>query len=145
MRIKCGVIGDPVNLASRIESMTKHLACFLLISHHTRDRLRSPERFELRLVDRLRVKGKTTPVTLYEVLDAEPPRRREAKRRSLPRFHEAMAAYEAGRFHEAEQLLSECLASCSDDGAAASLLARARRHRIEAPPSWDGIDTLDEK
>jgi predicted ATPase/class 3 adenylate cyclase len=145
MRIKCGVIGDPVNLASRIESLTKHLGCALLISHHTRELLGDPPPFDLRLVDRVRVKGKLLPITLFEVLDAEPPARAEAKRRTLPHFDAAMAEYVQGHFELAERLFCECSRQCPGDGAAATLAARSRRYRTEPPLEWTGIDTLTEK
>jgi class 3 adenylate cyclase len=145
MRIKCGVIGDPVNIASRVELLTKHLGSAVLVSHHTRDGLRSPEQFALRTVDRVRVKGKLDPITLYEVLDAEPPKRADGKRRTLEIFEEARALYSEGRFEKAERLFHECLAICPDDGAAAHLAGRARRYRAEPPKSWDGIETLLEK
>lgn len=145
MRIKCGVIGDPVNLASRVESLTKQLGCSLLISHYTRELLEEPQQFNLRLVDRVRVHGSATPLTLFEVLDAEPAARVEAKQRTLPRFVEAMETYRAGEFQKAERLFHECLMSCPDDGAAATLAARSRRHLAEPPASWNGVDNMTKK
>ncbi|HEY2406670.1 MAG TPA: AAA family ATPase [Polyangiaceae bacterium] len=144
-RIKCGVIGDTVNLASRIESLTKLFDCFALISQDTRDRLREPERFDLRRVDRVRVSGKTQPITLFEVLDAEPPARRDAKRRSHAAFQAALDAYFAGHFADAAAAFDACSTTCPDDGAALRLCARARRHQRERPPDWDGISALTEK
>lgn len=143
-RLKCGVIGDPVNLASRIESLTKRLRSFLLISHETRDALRTPDAFELRRVDHVRVKGKSTPIVLYEVLDSEPVALREAKHRSLPRFQEAMAAYEATDFGRAARLFEACGAGV-DDGAANSLARRCREFSANPPSEWDGVYSLSEK
>src|SRR6185503_17629259 len=144
-RIKCGVIGDPVNVASRIESLTRHFRCALLISHHTREQLRDPNQFEVRAVDRVRLKGKSLPITLYEVLEAEPAPRAEAKRRTHSKFDEARALYERGEFGDSERLFCECLAICPEDGAAQYLAVRSRRYRVEPPRDWDGVDTLTEK
>ncbi|HEY3495654.1 MAG TPA: AAA family ATPase [Polyangiaceae bacterium] len=144
-RLKCGVIGDPVNVAARVEALTKHFGCFLLVSHFTRDQLKEPERFELRLVDCVRVKGKTTPIRLYEALAAEPDPRREGKLRTLGSFEEAMDHYLAGRFREAERLFRLCLTLCPNDGAAALLAARCLHHDSEPPPAWEGVHTLTEK
>jgi class 3 adenylate cyclase len=144
-RIKCGVIGDPVNLAARLESLTKHFGCFVVLSHFTRDRLREPEAFVLRRIDRVRVKGKRTPITLYEVLDAEPETRREGKLRTLARFEEAIESYLGGRFMLAERLFQACLQTCPDDGAAALLAARCAHQRSLPQGAWDGVYTLTEK
>jgi predicted ATPase/class 3 adenylate cyclase len=144
-RIKCGVVGDPVNLASRIEALTKRFGSFLLISHETRDRLAAPDAFELRRVDHVRVQGKRVPIVLYEVLDAEPPARRDAKQRTRARFEEALLSYMDGRFDESERLFQACLASAPEDGAARHFVERCREHRTRPPVAWDGVDTLTEK
>jgi predicted ATPase/class 3 adenylate cyclase len=144
-RLKCGVIGDPVNLASRIESLTKRLSSFLLISHETRDLLSAPDAFELRRVDHVRVKGRSSPIVVYEVLDAEPEPRRDAKRRSLARFEEAMALYTNGEFGRAESLFEACFVNGGDDGAAATLAARCHDYRLHPPREWSGVFTLTEK
>jgi predicted ATPase/class 3 adenylate cyclase len=144
-RLKCGVIGDPVNLASRVESLTKLLRCCMLLTHHTQERLRAASTFELRRVGRVRVKGKLAPIQLFEVIDAEPHGRAEGKRRTKAHFEDGLNAYEAGQFEAAERRFCECLQACPEDGAAAVLAARARHYRLERPKLWEGIDTLDEK
>jgi class 3 adenylate cyclase len=144
-RIKCSVIGDPVNLASRLESLTKSFSCFALISESTRNSLRNPLRFDLRMVDRVRVKGKLQPITLFEILDAEPAPIAEAKRRSRARFEEALMLYFAGNFVDAGRLFEECLAGCENDGAAKQLHARCLEYRARRPANWDGINVLTEK
>jgi predicted ATPase/class 3 adenylate cyclase len=144
-RIKCGVVGDPVNLAARIESLTRRFGSFLLISHETRDRLKNPEAFELRRIDRVRVKGKRNPIDLYEVLDAEPALRRDAKRQTRARFDEALSAYIDGRFDEAERLFRACVVSAPEDGAAEQLAVRSREYRLKPPVGWDGVDGFTEK
>jgi predicted ATPase/class 3 adenylate cyclase len=144
-RIKCGVVGDPVNLAARIESLTRRFGSFLLISHETRDRLKAPEAFELRRLDRVRVKGKRAPIDLYEVLDAEPALRRDAKRQTRARFDEALSAYVDGRFDEAERLFRACVVSAPEDVAAELLALRSREYRLRPPEAWDGVDGFTEK
>ncbi|MCB9756495.1 MAG: AAA family ATPase [Myxococcales bacterium] len=67
-RMEGTVISDAVNVASRIEGLTKQYEVALLISESTRAALARPEDFQLRRVDRVRVKGRGEPVTIYEVL-----------------------------------------------------------------------------
>lgn len=71
-RLKCGVVGDTVNIASRIEQLTKRYGARLLIGEQTFAALTAPERFALRKLDGVMVKGRRTTITVYEVLDAAP-------------------------------------------------------------------------
>lgn len=61
------VISDAVNLASRVEALTKTYALGVLISQFTRDSLARPEDYDIRLVDTVTVKGKTRPVSIFQV------------------------------------------------------------------------------
>lgn len=67
------VISDAVNLASRIESMTKNYMTPLLISEHTYYNLNNPSLYCIRFVDRVKVKGKEQCQSIYEVFDNDPP------------------------------------------------------------------------
>jgi hypothetical protein len=146
MRLKCGVIGDAVNLASRIESLSKVYGSALLISDHTRDRLSDPGRFCLRQVDRVMVKGKTQPVTLFEVLDAETPEVADPRRAVLEDYGAAVEAFYARRFAAAAEGFSRCLAAAPGDLAAQGYLQRARQHQASGvPPDWTGTLALDRK
>ncbi|MFK8002495.1 MAG: AAA family ATPase [Polyangiales bacterium] len=95
--LKCGVIGDSVNLASRVESLTKHYGVPLLISDRTRDALRSPGAWGLRHVERIVPVGTSETVTLLEVIEADV-REGEAKRRAATLHAEAVEQYYAQRF-----------------------------------------------
>ncbi|MFM7311830.1 MAG: adenylate/guanylate cyclase domain-containing protein [Cyanobium sp.] len=65
-KIESTVIGETVNLASRIEALTKHYDCRILISQTVVDRLREPQRFLLRLVDQsVMIRGIDRPMALY--------------------------------------------------------------------------------
>ncbi|HMY47390.1 MAG TPA: 7TM diverse intracellular signaling domain-containing protein, partial [Leptospiraceae bacterium] len=66
------VISDTVNLASRIEGLTKHYDAALLITEQTLFRLDDPTRYRIRLIERVRVKGKHEPVSIFEVFDGDP-------------------------------------------------------------------------
>ena len=65
------VISDAVNLASRIESLTKDYHVGLLISEYTYEQLADPRAYDIRPIDVVVVKGKTRPVTLFEVFQTQ--------------------------------------------------------------------------
>jgi Adenylate and Guanylate cyclase catalytic domain len=147
-RLKCGVIGDAVNVAARIESLTKRYRVRLLISGQAYAGLGPPLRRATRLIDRVRVAGHGEPIELFEVFEADPPLVREQKRNSLGRWETAVEHYSAGRFSEALSVLTELRASSTleEDGVLAMYLARTRQHLTSPPgPGWDGIETISEK
>jgi len=68
-RIDSTVIGDAVNVASRIEGLTKQYECNILVTESVVNSLYNPELFSLRLVDEsVKVKGKDQAISIYEVL-----------------------------------------------------------------------------
>jgi PAS domain S-box-containing protein len=103
------VISDAVNLASRVESLTKNYGVSLLITHQTFSRLTNPENYAIRMIDRVKVKGKSELVTVYEVFEADLPAIKEGKLAALEIFQEALSNYNSQKFREAEQLFAECL------------------------------------
>ena len=66
------VISDAVNLASRIEDMTKIYGATLLITEETYSHLNNASQYAIRGIDRVKVRGKTAPVTVFEVFEGEP-------------------------------------------------------------------------
>ena len=145
-RIKCGVVGDPVNHAARVESLTKVYQCVLLISHHVRDDLNDESAYSLRQVDRVQVKGRTQPVDLFEVLEAESLERREARMQTLERYQEAITHYYSADFIAAAKLFAECLVSDPTDNSALNFLARCRHHsQAGVTADWSGVERLDSK
>ena len=65
------VISDAVNLGERIESLTRHYGVRLLITDYTFNKLSDPAKYKIRMLDRIQVKGKMRPVTIYEIYDGD--------------------------------------------------------------------------
>jgi PAS domain S-box-containing protein len=102
------VISDAVNLASRVESLTKNYGVALLITQPTYSRLKNPSQYAIRTLDTVKVKGKSEAVTVYEVFDADPLEIKEGKLATLELFAQARAIYSEGKLFEAARLFSEC-------------------------------------
>jgi len=142
-RLDCTVIGDPANLASRIEGMTKVYGARLLISEATLAGILDAERYLLREVDRVRAKGKREPITVYEVLDAQLD---GAKVRTKAAFERGLQAYREADFETALNLFGACVQQAPDD-VAATLYIRRSEHYVASgvPASWSGITDMTTK
>jgi adenylate cyclase len=141
-RLAWTVMGDNVNLASRLEGMTKQYRSRIVISEGTYRQI--AQHFVCRELDRIRVKGKSQPVVVYELMDIEAAR---SKYQSLlTRFESAMGAYHDQNWREAAGRFGELLASFPDDGPTQIFLQRALEFMETAPePDWDGVYVMKGK
>ena len=145
-RLKCGVVGDTVNVASRIEQLTKVYGAKFLIGEHTYRRMREPEAFSIRMVDRVAVKGKEQAVSLYEVLDAETPDRREAKESTQNRLSRAQELYFAREFVAAHEIFTGALSHDRQDAVLSIFAERSKRYAAKPPATdWQGFESLEHK
>jgi class 3 adenylate cyclase/CheY-like chemotaxis protein len=124
------VISDAVNLASRIESLTKEYGVSLLISHQTFAKLQNPSDYNMRLIERLKVKGKSKAVAVFEVFDGDPPELRQAKLATAGIFEEGVLYYYGSSFRKAAQQFEECLRQNPEDKVAQIYLDRCQPYQI---------------
>lgn len=109
------VISDAVNVSSRLEELTKTYGVPLLISEHTLHCLEDPQRYQMRFIDRLRLKGKNEPQSVYEIYDTDPLPLRQAKARNKAQFEEALAYYHLRDIPQARSRLLACTADAPGD------------------------------
>jgi PAS domain S-box-containing protein len=121
------VISDAVNLASRLENLTKKYDVSLFISHHTLARLQDPTHYSIRLIERLKVKGKSKAVAIFEVLDGEPPEIREVKLATKTKFEEGLLLYYRHSFREAASVFQDVLSINPKDKVAQIYLERCQK------------------
>ncbi|HAA30448.1 MAG TPA: adenylate cyclase [Cyanobacteria bacterium UBA8553] len=118
------VISDAVNLASRLEGLTKNYGVSLLISHHTFTQLKDVNQYAFRILDRVHVKGKSAKVSVYEIFDADPPNIRDGKLITKTTFEEALLLYNLHSFTDAAKLFEDVLSINPQDKVARLYLDR---------------------
>jgi adenylate cyclase len=136
------VMGDAVNLGSRLEGITKVYGVGIAVGEATR--AAAPE-FAYRELDLVRVKGKNEPVAIFEPLgraDQVDPDARE----ELRRWEQALALVRAQRWDEAGQAIAGLAASHPERALYPLYLERIAHYRQHPPgPDWDGVTTFETK
>lgn len=140
-RMDSTVIGDAVNLAARLEEANKTYNTKLLISHNTLYDLSRPDHYLIRFLDRFRVKGKSQPLSIYEVFDNDSDAVRKAKLNSLEYFEQAVAYYHLKLIDRALPLFQQCIKICPDDLPAHIYLERC--YTYQATNQHMGTGELD--
>jgi len=141
-RVDYTVLGDAVNLGSRLESLTRIYGVDIIVGEHTRDAVLQ---FEFRELDRVRVKGKHKPVAIYEPLGLIDTLDK-SEREHLERFHRGLKYYRERQWDEAEREI----AALSHDDPHRKIyriyLDRISQYRKQSPPDdWDGSFTHTSK
>ena len=108
------VISDAVNLASRIEGMTKVYGVSFLIGETTYFQLEDAAKYAIRIIDQVQAKGKSEPVTVFEVFDGDPPQVIERKQQTLMLFKQGFKLYHQMKFAAADALFGDVLQVTAD-------------------------------
>ncbi|MBN9350312.1 MAG: AAA family ATPase [Chitinophagaceae bacterium] len=145
-RMQCTVLGDAVNLASRIEHLTRIYEAQFLIGENTYASLANPGAFSIRMVDYVAVKGKDKAIRLYEVLDAEEDSRRKKKEATREELSTGMYAYFNRNFSSAFTIFNELVKSDPLDTVPFIFAQRCSEYMGKTlPADWKGYEKLVRK
>ncbi len=138
------VIGDSVNLASRLEGANKAYGTSIMISEFTRELLN--EEFPLRELDLLRVKGKNQPVRVYELLGGSAAEVPAAVQQAVRIYEEGLALYRAQQWDAAIAAFERALSLHPEDGPSRTYIERCAWFK-ENPvgAEWDGVFEMKTK
>jgi class 3 adenylate cyclase/HAMP domain-containing protein len=128
------VISDAVNLASRIEGLTKLYGAAIILSDQTLDRIQEKARFEFRYLDRVKVKGKENRVEIFEVMDADSSPDATRKLNTKMDFETGIRLYQQGEYGGAAEHFKSVLKADPGDRAARLYLERCERSQAEGVP-----------
>lgn len=141
-KMEVSVIGDPVNLASRLEGLTKEYKLDLLLGESMVPLVQ--DRFALRTVDSVQVKGKTKPVRVFTVIadltagERPPP--------WLARYEEGISFYRSRQFAKGVTAFAECLREHPEDYLSSLYLKRCEDLVANPPgPDWDTVFVMHSK
>jgi len=145
-RMQGTVVADAVNLASRLEGLTRIYGSSISISEPTLSQLKDADKYKHRFVDKVQVKGKKDPVSVHEVFDGDPPAVIELKEQTKDDFEQGLCLYYDRKFSEASVKFNQVLEKHTEDRAARIYLKRSANYMVNGvPEDWTGVEILTQK
>lgn len=145
-RMDSTVISDAVNLASRLEGLTKIYGGSIIITEDTLIKLNDPNQYHFRFLDIVKVKGKKEAIYIFEIIDGEPESLRELKLRTKDDYNKALQAYKKRDFRAALDILQTIEAINPTDKTIKIYIDRCSYYLDKGVPEfWDGVESFDLK
>ncbi|MFL2772254.1 MAG: adenylate/guanylate cyclase domain-containing protein [bacterium] len=145
-RMDSTVLGDAVNLASRLEGLTKFYGCSLIISEDTHGLLSNQKKYHTRELDRVMVKGRKTPLNIHEVFNGDEEEKINLKLEFLDTFQEGMNAYRKRQWKKGLSEFKECRKAAPTDPVYQVYIGRCENFITQSPPkNWNGVYEFQEK
>ena len=142
-RMETTVISDAVNLASRLEGLTKLYGASILISGETLFKI-DPSNYNYRCLGQVKIKGRNEPVSVFEVYDAEPAAIINIKNQNKADFESAILLYNEKEFTQAKNIFQKILQINLQDRAATIYVERCEYYQRQGvPEEWSGIEDFN--
>lgn len=142
VRLETTVIGDTVNLSSRLENLTKVYRSSILISGDLYNEVRDQISYRVREIDRVLVRGRSTVSQIYEIYETDTPETIETKDANQELFRRAYELYRTGDFNGSLQCFREYQTLCPEDSVASVYIQRCLKLADRNPRGWKGVVRL---
>ena len=139
------MLGDSVNLASRIQSLNKIYKSNVLISDNTFRALKNKDDLKFREIDSVLVKGKKHPCVLYDIYSGDSPHSISKKDSTLSDFLSALQFYKSGDFSKSLGLFHKIVNAYPEDMVSKVYISRLNVLQARTPKDWDGVFEFTEK
>lgn len=140
-RFNYTVMGDEVNLASRLESLTKYYRTSILVTEQTRAAFSASKEIWFRELDLIVVKGKQEPTKIFEVLLKKLNQKEQDAHKY---FEQGRLAYTKGNWDMAIRKFEKAI-ELTNDGPSQLFLERSAKLKLHPPKGWDGVYSFDSK
>ncbi|NEP80001.1 MAG: response regulator [Okeania sp. SIO3B3] len=145
-RMQGDAFSDNVNLAARLEGLTKFYGVSIIISEAVFHNLVDANQYQIRFLDRVQVKGRNHPIKIYEVMDAETEYLLNLKKQVQSNFAQGVLHYQQQEFIMAKEYFQKVLTVNPRDKVAEIYLERVNNFLLEGTPrNWQGITIWNEK
>jgi two-component system sensor histidine kinase ChiS len=145
-RMQGDAFSDNVNLTARLEGLTRHYGVSLVITQEVVNHLPDDNQYHIRFLDRVIVKGRNEPITMYEVLDGLPEHEMNLMLNTQPDFEQGIRHYQNREFAQAKASFEKVLATNPNDGAVTLYLKWTNDFiKNDAPANWNGVTVWMEK
>jgi class 3 adenylate cyclase len=145
-RMDATTIADTVNTASRLESLTKYYKSSIIFSDATLQQISNPDRFFIRSLGFVQLKGKKAALHIHECFNGNLPEEVSSKLHTLEYFREGLDLYLQKSFEESISLFGKIIATDPKDQTAKIFLANAVRYMNNGvPENWTGVEEMVSK
>lgn len=133
-RFEATAIGDAVNIVFRMQDLTKRFLTRCIFSNETLTELTDASFFQIRFLGHVRMRGRSAPVPVFELLDVAPEEERKQRMETISDFDPGVFDYFSRKFESAHDHFTKVLAKTPDDAAARQYLARtAEKLKLQIP------------
>ena len=146
IRMDATVVSDSVNIASRMEGLTKFYSASIIMSESTLDLIDKKDVYDTRFLGKVVVKGKSKTTNVIEVFQADEEDVRLQKLATKADFEEGLETYFAKNFTAAAGLFNSVIERNPDDTAASHYLKNSADYMVTGvPDEWEGVESLNFK
>ncbi|MFQ5630159.1 MAG: ATP-binding protein, partial [bacterium] len=145
-RMQGDIFSDAVNLAHRLEGLSKRYGVSIVASEATLNKLANREAYHMRFLGKIQVKGKQAPVSVFEIFDGDPERTIDLKLKTKADFERGLAFYLAKEFAEASVCFNKVLQKNPEDKTTKLYLERSAQFMVQGvPDGWEGVEAMEGK